>query len=125
MKFANLEGTTDEIKNFFQDNGLNAADYFQPAEIPIKTIWLVLPAACVLLALAVLVLVPSLTLVQQRFAFIVSCFSAIWWAVVIQVRFKNVWATGVVVVGCLLLALVSLGVVTPIQMLEEVKALKK
>ena len=125
MKIANLEGTTDEIKNFFQDNGLKAENFFESAEKPIKTRWLVMPAVFVFITLAALTLLQGATAQQQKFLFVAACFFGIWWSVVLQLRFKNAWATGIVAVGCLLLALVALGVVTPIQMLEVVKAIKK
>jgi hypothetical protein len=125
VKIANLEGTTEEIKNFFQDNGLKAENFFEPAEKPIRTLWLVTPAVLVFIALATLTLLPGASAQQQKFIFVAACFFAIWWAVVLQLRFKNAWATGIVAGGCLLLALVALGVVTPTQMLEEVKAMKK
>jgi len=125
MKIANLEGTTEEIKNFFQDNGLKAENFFEPAETPIRTRWLVVPGALVLIALATLTLLQSATPQQRTFLFVAVCFFGICWSVVLQLRFKNAWATGIVVGGCLLLALVALGVVTPVQMLEEVKGLKK
>lgn len=125
MKIANVEGTTEEFKNFFQDNGLNAADFFEAPDTPIGTVWLVLPAVCVFATLAVLTLAPALEQHYQKFAFVAACFFSIWWSVVLQLRFKNAWATGIVAGGCLLLSLVALGVVTPVQMLEEVKAIKK
>lgn len=125
MKLSNLEGTSDEIKNFFQDNGLNAADYFLAPEAPMKLVWLTLPGLCVFLSLSILVLFPNWASELRKFAFVATCFLSIWWAVVLQVRFKNAWATGVVIVGCLLLALVGLGAVTPLQMLDEVKLIKK
>lgn len=125
MKLANLEGTTEEIKNFFQDNGLKAENFFEPAETPIHTGWLVLPGVLVFIALTTLTLLQSATPQQRTFLFVAVCFFAIWWSVVLQLRFKNPWATGIAAGGCLLIALVALGVVTPVQMLEEVKSLKK
>jgi hypothetical protein len=125
VKIANIEGTTDEIKNFFQDNGLKAADFFETPDSPIRTIWLILPAICVFATLAILTLASTLPPHYQKFAFVAACFFSIWWSAVLQLRFKNAWATGIVAGGCLLLALVALGVVTPVQMLEEVKAIKK
>ena len=125
MKIANLEGTTEEIKNFFQDNGLKAENFFEPVENPIATPWLVVPGVLVFLALATLTLLQSTAPQLRTFLFVAICFFGIWWAVVLQLRFKNPWATGIVAGGCLLLALVALGVVTPVQMLEEVKGLKK
>jgi hypothetical protein len=125
MKIANIEGTTDEIKNFFQDNGLNAADFFEAPDTPIRTRWLVSPGVCVFVTLAALTLIPNLAPQSKTFVFVATCFFSIWWSLVLQVRFKNAWATGIVAGGCLLLALVALGVVTPVQMLEEVKSIKK
>lgn len=124
MKIANLEGTTEEIKNFFQDNGLKATDFFEQPESPINTFWLVAPGVCVFLCLAAqsLLALPS---TPQKFLYIVNCFFAICWALALQLRFKNAWATSIVAIGCLLLALVALGAVTPIQVLEELKAIKK
>lgn len=125
MKLANLEGTPEEIKNFFQDNGLKAENFFEPADSPIQTRWLVAPGVFTFIALAVLTLFQGATPPQRTFLFVAVCFLGIWWAIVLQIRFKNIWATGIVALGCLLLALVALGVVTPIQMLEEIKGLKK
>ena len=125
MKIANLEGTTEEIKNFFQDNGLKAENFFEPAETPIRTRWLVAPGVSAFIALATLTLLEEVSPQQRTFLFVAVCFFGIWWSVVLQLRFKNAWATGIVAGGCLLLALVALGVVTPVQMLEEVKSLKK
>lgn len=125
MKFGPVEGTSEEIKNFFQDNGLKAADYFSPPESPIKPIWFVLPSACVICALALLTwLTPSST-AAVTFTFLIGCAAVLWLAVTVQLRFKSAWATGIVVLGCLLLMLVAFGAVTPLQMLEEVKSLKK
>lgn len=125
MKLANLEGTTEEIRNFFQDNGLKAENFFEVVESPIRTRWLVTPGILIFIALAVLTLFQGATPQQRTFLFVAVCFLGSWLAVVLQLRFKNTWATGLVAVSCLLLALVALGVVTPIQMLEEVKELKK
>jgi hypothetical protein len=76
LKIANLEGTTEEIKNFFQDNGLKATDFFEQPESPINTFWLVAPGVCVFLCLAAqsLLALPS---TPQKFLYIVNCFFAI------------------------------------------------
>jgi len=125
MKFGPVEGTSEEIKNFFQDNGLKATDYFAPPESPITTIWFVIPSACVVVALGVLTLLAPWSAAQATFIFLVGCAASIWLSVNIQLRFKSGWATGIVVIGCLLLMLVALGTVTPLQMLEEIKSFRK
>ena len=89
MKIANLEGTTEEIKNFFQDNGLKAENFFEPAETPIRTRWMVVPGVLAFIALATLTLLQGATPQQRNFLFVAICFLGIWWSVVLQLRFKN------------------------------------
>jgi hypothetical protein len=125
VKLGPLEGTPDEVRDFFKNNGLNVTDFFEIPDAPIRKRWFVVTSVGFIITVAILVLSPSLSPAQQKFCFVVACSFAIWLAVVVQLRFKSVWATGIVVVGTLLLALVSLGVVTPTQMLDEIKTFKK
>lgn len=125
MRLGPIEGTKEEITGFFQDNGLKASDYFQTAEAPIGTIWLVIPALCIVGALGALTLLEALKQGQQTFIFLIGCMALVWLATVIQLRFKHAWATGIVVIGGLLLMLVALGDISPTQVLGEVKSLRK
>lgn len=125
MKFGPIQGTPAKIKNFFQDNGLNAADYFSPPGSRIKLIWVVVPSACVICALALPTWFTRLSTAAARFTFLIGCAAALWLAVTVHLRFKNRTATGIVVLGCLLLMLVAFGAATPLQLLEEVKSLWK
>ena len=125
MKLGPIEGTKEEITGFFQDNGLNAMDYFQLPETPIKAVWFVLPSLCVVATIGALTLLMPPSTDQRTFVFLIGCAAVVWLATVVQLRFKQAWATGIVVMGGLLLMLVALGVVAPAQMLDEVKALKK
>jgi hypothetical protein len=43
MKIGKMEGSPEEIKNFFQDNGLNIPDFLEKPEAPLKPIWLIAP----------------------------------------------------------------------------------
>jgi asparagine N-glycosylation enzyme membrane subunit Stt3 len=124
MKLGPIEGTKEEITGFFQDNGLQVRDYFQIPEPPIKTVWLVIPALSILPIFAALTLFESLSIGQQIFAFLVGCAAIVWLATVVQLRFKQAWAAGIVLIGGLLLMLVALGDISPIQMLNELKSLR-
>lgn len=125
MKLGPIEGTKEEITGFFQDNGLKASDYFQIQGAPIGTLWLVVPAFCVVASLGALTLLESLKQGHQTFIFLIGCTAIVWLATVVQLRFKHAWATGIVVIGGLLLMLVALGAISPTQMLNEVKSLRK
>lgn len=125
MKLGPIEGTKEEITGFFQDNGLKANDYFQMIEAPIKAVWIVIPALLIVATLGALTLVESLSTGQKTFAFLVGCSALVWLATVVQLRFKHMWATGIVAIGGLLLMLVAFGAISPTQMLNEVKSFRK
>ena len=120
-----IEGTPEEINNFFQNNGFNVSDFITLPEEPIKTIWFVIPSILILGAIAALTLFTPDDASGVIFLFLIGCAGGLWLALNVQLRFKNPWATGLIAIGSLLLLLVALGVITPIQMLQEVKSLKK
>ena len=125
MKVGPAEGTPEEIKDFFENNGLDAAAYFVRPESPIRTVWCLVPGVCIVLAIASLTLLAPLNQSIAMFVFLLGSAASLWLAVIVQLRYKNAWATGVVAVGCLLLMLVARGAVTPSGMLEEVKSFWK
>lgn len=125
MKIGPYEGTPEEIKNFFQDSGLQMADYLAVPEAPIRTVWFLVPGVVFVLALAVLTLLTHLAKPATTLVFLVGAAAALWLAVNAQLRFKNPWAMAVITLGGLLLLLVALGAVTPLEMLQEVKSLNR
>lgn len=125
MKLHNVEGTPEEISDFFQNNGLNLLDYFQAPEKPISMSWVIVPGALALVSMAILVFGKNLTEEIKTIAFITSAACSIWTGVVVQVRYKNTWAAGFVILGGILLTLVAQGIITPKQAYQEIKTLKK
>jgi hypothetical protein len=92
---------------------------------PIKVVWCAIPALLMVISLATLTLVESLSTGQNMFVFLVGCAALVWLSTVIQLRFKHAWATGIIAIGGLLLMLVALGVILPAQMLNELKSFRK
>ena len=125
MKLGPIEGTKEEVAGFFQDNGLNVKDYFQMPLAPIEVIWCAIPASLMVISLATLTLIESLSTGQKMFVFLVGCAALVWLTTVIQLRFKHAWATGIIAIGGLLLMLVALGAISPTQMLNEVKSFRE
>lgn len=125
MKLGPIEGTKEEITGFFQDNGLKVNDYFQTPKAPIKAVWLVIPALLIVITLGSLTLIVSLSTGQRMFAFLVGCAALVWLTTVIQLHFEHAWASGIVAIGGLLLMLVALGAISPTQMLNELKSIRK
>jgi hypothetical protein len=125
MKLGPIEGTPEEIKNYFQNNNSNIFDFITRPEQPIKTIWFVVPTILVLCTLCALVFIIPSDVPWRTFNFIIGCGGGLWLSANIQLRYKNPWATGLIAIGCLLLLMVAFGIITPMQMLDEVKSFKK
>jgi hypothetical protein len=124
VKFGQFEGSPEEIKNFFQDNGLKVEDFLNPPEKPIRTLWFVVPSVLVVIAIAAFTVFTPSAAGALLFVFLLGCASSLWLAVNVQLRFKNAVATGIVAVGLLLLLLVATGVLTPKEMLPTIKELR-
>lgn len=125
MKLRDLEGSSQEIHDFFQNNGLKAEDYFIVPPKPVQLRWVAIPSILVLIGLSCLALEVPGDVKHRKLAFIITCFFSLWLAIVLQIKFKNNWATSVAVVGCLLLSLVAFGVFTPEQMMDNVLLFKQ
>ena len=124
MKIEGLEGSTQEIHDFFQNNGLEVSDYFQVPQKPISWLWIIVLGALVLVGQILLVLELGAEAKISKLLFITTCFFIICWAMAIQVKFENSWATSLVAIGGLLLSLVSFGVFSPEQIVDVVQQLK-
>lgn len=125
MKFGNVEGTPEEVKDFFENNGLNTSDFFEPPDVQLKKIWIVIPSTifltCVLLLIA---FDPSYEKTK------VACFSIgfsaiLWLAVSVHIRFKSGWGAGSIIFCGLLILLVALGVMEPAQLTKYLENLEK
>jgi len=125
MKFGNkMEGSPEEIRDFFQNNGLNITDYMGRPELPLKTVWFVVPVCLIVVSLACLTLLMPLRMSVQTFVFLLGCGAGIWLAVNVQLRFKNTWAAVFVAIGTILIMLVAIGTVTPTEMIQQLNKFK-
>lgn len=125
MKLGPIEGTPEEIKGFIQDNGLQVEKFFQAQDEPIGTVWFVTSALLVIGAIAFLTLLtPMSKSGVSTFVFLIGCAGALWLATNIQLRFKNTWAAGGVLIACILFLLVALGIILPSDLPEEARKWK-
>lgn len=44
MKVGSVEGTREEIRGFYEDNGLDLSDILEKPKKPLKRRWLIIPA---------------------------------------------------------------------------------
>ena len=124
MKLGKAEGTPEEIKDFFENHGLNPGDYFEKAENPLDWKWIAIPGAIVAISVLLLVLLDNVTPKIHILLFLVGAGCACWAAASLQIRFKNGWATTVAAVGALLVLLVAAGFIAPKETVDAIKGLK-
>ncbi len=125
MKLGKMEGSPEEIRDFFQNNGLNIEDYLEKPEAPINFFWFILSTILIISSVVILTLVQPKSEVVQNLLFLLGCGGGLWLAVIVQIKFKNTWAAGFIAVGIVLLLLVALGMITPKELLENIKSLRK
>ena len=118
MKIGPVEGTPEEVNNFFQNNGLNPLDYFEKPESSLQTRWLIIPAV-LFVALFVLLALAGDDYSKIKVVLFLSGFaSSVWLAVCVHIRFKTDWGSSAIILAGLLIMLVALGVLEPKQLTE-------
>ena len=125
MKMGKLEGSQEEIHDFFQNNGLNIQDYLEKPEPPLKRIWFIVPVLLIAGAISLLTLIAPSAESAQKFLFLTGFGAGIWLAVNVQIRYKNAWAAFFTAVGTVLLMLVAIGEMAPSELVQHMKDLKK
>lgn len=121
MKLGPAEGTPEEIKNFLENQGLQADKFFQEPEKPIAAHWFITATLIIACAIVVLMFFKFTDTRWQTFTFLVGCGGSLWLAANVQLRFKNSWASGGVLIACILFLLVALGVLLPSDLPNEAR----
>jgi hypothetical protein len=124
MKLGRVEGTPEEIRDIFQNNGLKLEEYLEKPESPMAVRWLVIPAIMCACALLLLILLPSVSITVTILLFVIGAAGAVWLTAGVQIRFKNSVATFVVALGVLLLLLVASGFIAPRETADLIKGIK-
>ncbi|MBC8412657.1 MAG: hypothetical protein ISR96_03795 [Nitrospira sp.] len=118
MKIGPVEGTPEEVNNFFQNNGLNPLEYFEKPETSLQTRWLIIPSAFFVALFILLAFVGDNYSKTKIVLFLSGFASSVWLAVCVHIRFKTAWGAGAIILAGLLIMLVALGVVKPEQLTE-------
>jgi hypothetical protein len=125
MRLGKVVGSPKEIRNLIEDSGLKIPDYLEKPERQIGTIWFIVPPAIVLIAATISVLIPAIGPSGRVLAFVVGSGASIWLSVNVHIRFKSAWAASTIVIGAIALLLVSAGLVAPLDMLKQLREIRK
>lgn len=125
MKVGSFDGKVEEIRDLFENNGLNLENYIEKPPLPLPTRFLIIPIVIFFISLFGLALLPvGFAEWQSRFLYIVSFGSGTWICVSTHLRFKNGFATFCVAIGLVLTILIGAGLMSPREAAEAVKGLK-
>ncbi|MCX5903145.1 MAG: hypothetical protein NTV89_06670 [Proteobacteria bacterium] len=125
MKVGPVDGSVQEVRDLFEDHGLNIESYLEKPPSPLNTRFLVIPIVVFLLFLFTLALLPAGSPEwQSRFIYILSFGSGTWICASTQLRFKNGIATFCVAMGLVLTVLLAAGLISPREAAETVKSLR-
>ncbi|HDO1326435.1 hypothetical protein ACEUC2_13425 [Aeromonas veronii] len=124
MKFGGVEGTPEEIKNHFENNGLNPLDFFEKPEDKLSKLWVIIPCVIFVLCFAALNFLHELGDKAKSFIFLIGICACVWAAVSVHIRFKSGWGAGSIIFIGLLVMLVALGILQPAQLLDYIKSAK-
>jgi len=119
MKIGPVEGTSEEVNDFFQNNGLNLSEYLQKPEPPLSNIWLIIPAILFVFSFGVLSITQIASANWKVFVFLLGFASSVWLGVSVHIRFKSSWSAWAIILAGLLIMLVALGVIEPKELLEH------
>ena len=117
MKLGDLEGTPKEIKDFFENTGLNLSDYFQPPDKPIHSAWLYVPAIIVVVS----VLWPNFmgAAPSEAAPFLIGCLGIVWLSISLQIRYKQPVVSSIAGFGCAAVLVVSYRFLTPLEAIQQ------
>ncbi len=129
MKFGPIDGSTEEVQDLLQNNGLQLEDYLEKPAAPLKTRYLVVAGAILLVglvasvALGTFVSAPSkavITLVN-----LVPFGGGVWLTVSVQLRFRSGLASLATAVSAFLMLLIAAGIFSLQDAAEFIKGLPK
>ena len=124
MKVGGVEGSAKEIRDFFQDNGLNVEDYLERPRHPPGTGLFVLPSIITGATVVVSALVPPSNSIVRLLLFLVGLMASIWLSVNIHVKYKSAWSAFWIIVGTVALLLIADGVIAPLDLFNKLMNMK-
>lgn len=126
MKVGSVEGTREEIRGFYEDNGLDLSDILEKPKKPLKRRWLIIPAVAFFLCFAILSLIPDLPTNFNIFIFLLGCCFILWLSVSSHILFElSVPITSIMIVLGILVLMVASYIITPHELLNYFREVPK
>ena len=126
MKLGPVDGSTEEVCDLLENNGLRLEDLLQKPPPPLKTRYLIIPALIFMIGLlAVVTFGSASSKAVVTLLYLLAFGGGTWLTVSIQLRFRNGPATFAAAVGALLMLLIAAGIFSLQDSAEFIKGLRK
>lgn len=113
MRIGNVEGTPQEIKDMFDNQGFRFEDYLGKPYLPPKKIWVAIPICLTILILMTIVIIGDIDIRLTSVLYILCFATGIWSTCSIQYTLKNTSVTVIVAIGIMILILVVFQYIKP------------
>lgn len=123
MKIKDAEGTPEEFRNLFRDDGSSLFQYLG-VESEVDKRWLWGPIAALAVCVVALVLMSPLAAKSSALLVISGVGAALWLCVLAQRIWKSTAVTIVVAIGCIIILALASGAMTLIAALQHVESLR-
>lgn len=126
MKIGKIEGSPEEINNFFQNEDLNIQDFLEIPKPPLKQTWVMIPGLFSTVFLVGLALCPADNILARNLLYYFACAMSIWMAAAIHIKFpNNIGLTVLIATGMIALFSLVQGSITPVELIQCIKDFKK
>lgn len=128
MKLGPIDGSTEEVQDLLENNGLRLQNYLQKPAAPLTTRYLVISGAIFLVGLVFVALGTFESVPFERVITLVNLIAfggGVWLTVNIQLRYRNGPATFATAVGASLMLLIAAGIFSLQDAAEFIKGLPK
>ena len=123
MKIGNeIEGTPEEIKDFFENNGLNLEDYVvKPQTFSLQNQWIFIPITLfIAISCIILIFLPDTGTIRKVFT-VIDLLIVLWIVSYAHLKFNNKFVTLIICIGLLLITLFVYGEISLIELFEKIE----
>lgn len=121
MKIGPIEGTVEEISNFFQNNGGNLSDFIKKPTPQLKNRWILIPSILFLICFIILLFIQNQSNEMKLLFFLFGFASSVWIAISTNIRYSSTWNSVLIIISSLLMLAVVYGIMSLQEVIDYFK----
>ena len=124
MKIGPAEGSEEEIRDFFENLGLNPSEFFVKPEPALASHWLVIPAACFATMLIIVLAIHNKENSSVRIPALIAFITLSWFSLALHIRYKSTSLTTFAIILGIVALLLASGTITLLEVMDTIKDTK-